>query len=91
MSLSYLPFSDDQNPDRDELIDKYFSLGFKYEEILGFLCTYQSCVLSLVQLKRILKRLGLGRRGRSKDNIQSVMNVIRVELLAHKGFHIEVK
>ena len=55
MSLPYLPSAD--LDDRNEIIRRYFTLGFKYDEILAFLSSFHKYTLSLAQLKRILKRL----------------------------------
>lgn len=59
---TYLPTSSSSN-ERSSLIVEYFKLGFKYKEILGFLLLRHGILLSLRQLKNILKKLNLKRRG----------------------------
>ena len=94
MSLPYLPSAD--LDDRNEIIRHYFTLGFKYDEILAFLSSFHNYTLSLAQLKRILKRLGLGRRGSSKDQIQTVINAVENELrgtgkdLGYRAMHAKI-
>ena len=63
---------------RAGLIDQYFNLGLNYSEILLFLGLSHGCFLSIRQLKRILKHLGLGRRNRS--NPQIICEAIEEEL-----------
>ena len=46
---------------RDELIWKYFHLGYEYKLIVCFLYYVEGISISLRQLKRILQRLGLRR------------------------------
>ena len=65
-------------PARAGLIEQYFNLGLNYSEILLFLGLSHGCFLSIQQLKRILKYLGLGRRNRS--NPQIICEAIEEEL-----------
>lgn len=48
--------------DLNSCISRYFNLGFRYAEILGFLSVVHGTNLSLRQLKRILRNKGLKRR-----------------------------
>lgn len=57
---SYLPFH--QGIERDELIERYFHLGFRYKEIILFLISCHGIEISERHLKRILRQRGLGRR-----------------------------
>lgn len=57
---SYLPFH--QGIERDELIERYFQLGFSYKEIILFLISLHGIEISERHLKRILRQRGLGRR-----------------------------
>lgn len=50
------------NEERDTLITNYYRQGYTWKEICGFLLFSHHTVVSLHQLKRILKRLGLRRR-----------------------------
>ena len=50
------------NEKRDVAITYYYGQGYAYKEICGFLLFSHNTVLSLRQLKRILKRLRLWRR-----------------------------
>lgn len=59
---TYLP-SSSLNVEKSSLIAEYFKQGFKYSEILGFLLLRHGILLSIRQLKRILQRLNLKRRG----------------------------
>ncbi|XP_013381978.1 uncharacterized protein LOC106152794 [Lingula anatina] len=79
MSQENLPLIGFDN-EKDTLIATYFELGFKYQEILAFLATIHEWPMSLVQLKRNLKRLGLGRRSLYKDSFQSVTEAVQFEL-----------
>lgn len=48
---------------KSSFIAEYFKQGFKYKEIIGFLLMRHGILLSLRQLKNILKKLNLKRRG----------------------------
>ena len=52
---------------RDDLVEQYFHLGLSYTEILFFLAAVHGVHLCLRQLKRILKKHGLRRRGNRTD------------------------
>ena len=47
---------------REILLRKYFNLGFSYMEILLFLSKFHGIMLSLRQLKRLLRAMRLRRR-----------------------------
>ena len=49
-------------PSRDEIIALYFLYGYKYKLIRCFLYGLHGVLLSLRQVKRVLRRLGLKRR-----------------------------
>lgn len=59
----YFPALNNDNIERDELIERYFSIGLGYDEILLFLGLLHDITLSVRQLKRILRARGLRRRG----------------------------
>ena len=59
-------------PNRDELVEKYFHLGLKAVEILGFLTNVHGFTLSLRQLKRILRARGCRRRKAPSDFDEAV-------------------
>ena len=50
-------------PTREELIIMYFFKGYPYKLIVEFLVSIHGIVLSKRQLKRILKSMGLRRKG----------------------------
>jgi hypothetical protein len=66
-------------PNRDELVEKYFHLGLKAVEILGFLTNVHGFTLSLRQLKRILRARGCRRR-KAPSDFDEVVRIIEVEL-----------
>lgn len=64
---------------RDHLVRQYFCAGHKYKTILQFLRSVHGFTLSIRQLKRILKRLGLRRRSeRTASHLRLVSRLIRV-------------
>ena len=63
---------------RDGCIIQYFSLGFGYAEILGFLSFVHGINLSLRQLKRILQKNGLKRK--VMYDLGSVISAIEYEI-----------
>ena len=75
----YFPVLSDGNVERDELIERYFSIGLGYDEILLFLALLHSITLSIRQLKRILRSRGLRRRGNRSDPRQ-VCRAVEEEL-----------
>ncbi len=74
--LDYIPL--DAGP-RDELVEGYFWLGFKYLEILAFLIAHHNITLSVRQLKRILRSRHLRRHNAATD-LNTVIDVIELEL-----------
>jgi hypothetical protein len=65
----------------DSLITAYFHAGHKYKTIQQFLRVVHGFLLSMRQLKRRLKRLGLRRRGpRTAEHFRNVCSLIRKEL-----------
>ena len=63
----------------DSLITAYFHAGHKYKTIQQFLRVVHGFLLSMRQLKRRLKRLGLRRRGpRTAEHFRNVCSLIRV-------------
>jgi len=83
--LVHLPFFEAIDPEelmnesRDNIIIAYFSAGLPYIEILHFLNLYHGIQLSTRQLNRILRRLGLYRRG-NRSNINDVMLFVQAQL-----------
>ena len=63
---------------RDILIEHYFHMGIGYSEIL-FLGLMHGCFLTIRQLKRVLKRRGMGRR-RNRTDPGEVIETIEREL-----------
>ena len=55
------------NLQRDNLIEQYFHLGLQHWEILAFLLLQHGIRLGIRQLKRILSRRGLTRRNNASD------------------------
>ena len=76
---SYLPALEINNGFRDDLIEQYFKLGFSRYEILACLLVSHGIKISLSQLKRILTRRGLRRRGRQSP-LEDVISGIEHEL-----------
>ena len=63
----YLPLFRPVWNDRNSLITDYFNLGLSYHEIAAFLASFHDVILSVRQVKRILRRLGLRRRLNQSD------------------------
>ena len=64
---------------KESLVSLYFSAGHKYEIIRQFLHNIHGIDISLRQLKRVLKRLGLRRRlPGSAGNLRHISRLIRV-------------
>ena len=62
-----------------DLITYYFNAGHQYKKIVYFLCIVHGLVISVRQLKRILKGLGLRRRTpKTAANLRLVSRLIRV-------------
>lgn len=73
---------------RDEIITSYFRCGYSYKLILCFLFGLHGIHLSLRQLKRILRRLGLRRRHPINFHvIDQSMRAIEVFLLAYLFYY----
>ena len=64
---------------REEIITHYFHSGLSYTEIISFLFVYHGIQITLRQLNRILRKLGLFRR-KFKASITSVISAIQTEL-----------
>ena len=64
---------------REVLLRKYFNLGFSYLEIIVFLSKFHGIVLSLRQLKRLLKAMRLCRRTEG-NSVPEVAQAIEMEL-----------
>ena len=65
--------------DRNEVIERYFNLGYEQKEILSCLLLIHDENLSSRQLRRILARRGLTRR-KHVSNLSTVVNRIEREL-----------
>ena len=65
--------------ERDELIEVYYHTGLKYKEIQAILAIRHRIIISNSQLKRVLKKIGLGRRRYSNlnDAITFIHNLMR--------------
>ena len=63
---------------KDSIIKEYFLAGFSYTEILAFLSMYYGTELSLRQLHRNLRRLGMFRR-KNRDDINTIIIIIKRE------------
>lgn len=91
-SQSYLPL----DGDKDDIIRIYFNLGFAYLDIIGFLAVHHGVDLSLRQLCRILRRLGLYRR-KMKDSLPTIIELVEQELsgsgrdLGYRSMHERLK
>ena len=68
-----------ENSRREEIITHYFHSGLSYTEIISFLFVYHG--ITLRQLNRILRKLGLSRR-KFKALITSVISAIETELVS---------
>ena len=55
----YIPAMEGEIQTREILLRKYFNLGFSYMEILVFLSKFHGIMLSLRQLKRLLRAMRL--------------------------------
>ena len=76
-ALRYLPGQ--QNHGVWSLVENYFNLGLQYSEILAFLTTIHGIQLSLRQLKRILRSIGVRRR-KNHTTIEEIVDTIEQEL-----------
>ena len=68
-----------KNSSREEIITYYLYSGLSYIEIISFLFVYHG--ITLRQLNRILRKLGLSRR-KFKASITSVISAIETELVS---------
>ena len=77
----YIPATgtDNRAVSHDVLITKYFNLGLEYAEILAFLAIYHGIILSIRQLKSILKRNNLRRR-KNHSSLNNVIAAIKTKL-----------
>ena len=75
----YIPISESGERSREEYVQTYFNLSFPYEEILVFLSKFHGIVLSLRQLKQILKEMGL-QRCKIRSSVHAVVSAIESEL-----------
>lgn len=71
---------------RDDLISRYFKLGFNYQEILLFLHDHHDIHMGLRQLNRLLRKLGLHRK-LPRINMAQFLEAIQHEL-ANTGFNL---
>lgn len=74
----YLPNS--LSTDRDALVEQYFHLGFTYAEIVNLLISCHGIRLCLRQVKRILQKKGLRRRGRMYTDFDSIIRCVECEI-----------
>ena len=85
--INFLPSPNNLN-DKSSLVERYFSNGFQYSEIMDFMSSLHNTNMSLRSLSRILRATGLRRRGRS-INIQDIMTEIMNEIRSNgsdKGY-----
>ena len=75
----YLPLFRPVWNDRNSLITDYSNLGLSYHEIAAFLASFHDVILSVRQVKRILRRLGLRRRLNQSD-VGDVLHAVMHEL-----------
>ena len=71
----YLPALSAGSQDRDNLVVRYFELGFSYKEILAFLSARHNIRISLRHLKRILSSKNCYRR-KNHSNIREVVDAV---------------
>ena len=67
-----------ENSSREEIITHYFHSGLSYTEIISFLFVYHGILITLRQLNRVLRKLGLFRR-KFKASITSNISAIQTE------------
>ena len=68
-----------ENYSREEIITHYFRSRLSYTEIISFLLVYYGIQITLRQLNRILRKLGLFRR-KFQASIKRVISTIQTEL-----------
>ena len=71
---------------REILLRKYFNLGFSYMEILVFLSKFHGIMLSLRQLKHLLRAMRLRRRTEG-NSVPEVTQAIEMELKGSASSH----
>ena len=76
---NYIPAIETHGLSRDDIVEKYFTLGFSNAEILGFIVNVHGIRLSLRQLKRILQKRNCKRRN-DQDDLEDVVRAIENEL-----------
>ena len=77
---SYIPAIDEgPNVGRDDLVVRYFNLGLNNAEIVLFLSLGHGLIMSIRQLKRILRNLHLKRRS-VQNNSDEIINALESEL-----------
>lgn len=65
---------------RNVLIKAYFNQGFIYKDIVLFLATLHGIHISVIGLKRVLRRLGLKRRAEcNEQNLKEIVAAITEE------------
>lgn len=65
---------------RAQIIYSYFKLGYKYKEIIAALFSVYGIKISLRQLKRLLKRMQLRRRGIPEDPLDQIISAMLKEI-----------
>lgn len=75
---SYIP-SELNLQERNQIIRRYFYLGFSYDEILAFLMMFHGIRIGVRQLHRIMRVMGL-RRNNCHRNFGTVIDAVQDEL-----------
>ena len=81
VSAVYNPVTRNSNIqlNRENLVQGYFLRGFTYQEIISFLALAHGITISLRQLLRILRKMGLTRK-REKSSSRDIMDALMDEL-----------
>ena len=85
-----------QKLSRKDAIEKYFYDGYSYLEIIKILSKYHDISISLRQLHRILRNLGLFRR-KQHSNVNGILLVLRYMLkdssysLSYRSLHQKLR
>lgn len=74
------------NAPSDELIAYYYKLLYTGKEICGFLLYFHNITLSLRQLKRIKRKLGLRRHMSSPAEVVSAIKILHREGFGNNGY-----
>ena len=69
----YLPALSAGSQDRDNLVVRYFELGFSYKEIVAFLSALHNIRISLCHLKRIVTEERI--KQFSSQEIKTIFNI----------------